>query len=257
MKKYLILTAMAVVMAAPCYAQDVSSTRIKQTDTAVERAAREQGFVNAGNAPAGAASGASEMSAPPVIENSSVLMMAPQAPEGESSAAPAATPARPALVTDGLPPGLVLDGPGTEAYKKKHRRKKAKKAATEQVKPAEEKPVAQKPAEKFAAPEPAPAEPEAMPDANAMPPADEMPEPTPAPETAPAPAPEQQGAMPEQSMPEPAMPDPSMPQLEPAPLGTPAPAQDDNDPLGMPGLQPGVPHPGDARMPAPSNPFAP
>lgn len=70
--------------------------------------------------------------------NHSVMMMAPKPLPEDAAAVPVTTnAARPSLVTKDLPYGLVMDGPGTEAYKKKKRRQKkaeeARKAVQEPV----------------------------------------------------------------------------------------------------------------------------
>ena len=227
MKNYVVMTALAMLIAAPAHAQTVNDTNIKKTMTAVERAALEQGFIpNTAGQPAPAYSGAAEP-APGVIENSSVLMnMAPEAPVAADPApAAAAQPAanRPALVqSNGLPYGLVMDGPGTEAYKKKHRKKKKKKAAVEQAAPA---PVAKEEPAPAPTPvvEPVVEQPPVMPDANAVPP-QQMEAPVPSPEPAPAPSPE---PAPSPDLP---APDLGLPSPEPAPAPAPAP---NDDPLGL------------------------
>lgn len=230
MKNYVVMTALAMLIAAPAHAQTVNDTNIKKTMTAVEKAALEQGFIpNTAGQPAPAYSGAAP--APGEIENSSVLMnMAPEAPVAADPAPAAAaqpTATRPALVTaDGLPYGLVMNGPGTEAYKKKHRKKKKKKAAVEQAAPA---PVA----EEKPAPAPTPVvepvveQPPVMPDVNAVPPQQmeaPVPSPEPAPAPEPAPSPEPAPAPPTD------LPVPDMGLPEPAPAPAPAPNE---DPLGL------------------------
>jgi hypothetical protein len=195
MKRYALMIALASVAAAPCYAQLAGETNVMKTETAVERAAREQGFSSSIGSGAAAP-------APQVIENTSVMMMAPEAPASAAQPAQSGMPqtsyggSRPSLIKDGLPAGLVMDGPGTEAYKKKHRKKKKKKAAVEQAAPSEpsakpapapapEEPKPAEPPKEEPAPDPAPdfaapvEEPPVMPDVTAPSPVDPMPEPEP------------------------------------------------------------------------------
>lgn len=239
MKKYVLLTALALVIAAPAYAQPTNETAVKRTLTAVEKAAVEQGFSPAGpgamNNDAGLAP-APEFDAAPaapavtqkVYSNTDTGVSADMAPQAASPAlSPDVTPAsgnRPSLVTtgeNGLPKGLVMNGPGTEEYKRKHRakKKKAKKAAVEQAAPVEA--VAAPEVKPEPVSEPAPL---VAPVAEAPP---AMPEPTPVAPVEPAPAPE-------------AAPAPMAAPVEPAP----APAE----------LQPS---PGPDPLAAPADPFAP
>ncbi|MEZ0261050.1 MAG: hypothetical protein ACAH80_08570 [Alphaproteobacteria bacterium] len=147
MKKHIALTALALILVAPGLAHAQSTSAVSRTSTVVERAAQEQGF----EAPA-ATSGY-------VVP--SLATMAPEPPAASAPAAPSSRPgavpfgsdtgSRPSMVTNGLPAGLVMNGPGTEEYKKKHRKKKKKAAApvapVEQAAPVESS---------FAAPEPTP-----------------------------------------------------------------------------------------------------
>lgn len=208
MKKYALMIALASVIAAPSHAQLAGETNVMKTETAVEKAARQQGFSSSTvNSPPTTTTGGTgswtAAPAPDVIENTSVQMMAPEAPAPQAqhhSGVPvlSGTPApysgsRPSLIKNDLPAGLVMDGPGTEAYKKKHRKKKKKKVAApvEQAAPVAQETPKEEPApepvkeEAAPAPEPAPVPveetPPAMPDVTATPPVEE---PAPAPEAA-------------------------------------------------------------------------
>ncbi len=233
MKKYVLLTALALVIAAPAYAQTANETNVKRTLTAVEKAAVEQGFSpanpgamnnDAGMAPApefepAAPAAAAAPAAPRVYSNTDTGVSADMAPTA-AGASPTLSPDvmptgaaaapggnRPSLVTtgeNGLPKGLVMNGPGTAEYKRKHRAKKKKKAAVEQAAPVEAGVASPE-----VKPEPV-SEPVAAPVAEPVmeaPPA--MPEPTPvAPvEAAPTPAP----------MAAPVTPEPAPAELQPSP----------------------------------------
>ena len=222
MKKYVLLTALALVIAAPAYAQTSNETAVKRTMTAVEKAAVEQGFSPASPGPAayGADSAAGMAPAPefepaPAAASSPVVKklysntdtgvssdIAPTAAGASPTLSPDVMPAgsapsgnRPSLVTtgeNGLPKGLVMNGPGTEEYKRKHRakKKKAKKAAVEQAAPMEAG-VATPDVKPEAVSEPAPyvapvtEAPPAMPDTSSVPPSSDPSAPTPAPLAAP------------------------------------------------------------------------
>ncbi len=202
MKKYVLLTALAIVIAAPAYAQTSNETAVKRTMTAVEKAAVEQGFSPAGpgamNNDAGLSPAPEFDAAPaaPVVQkiysNTDTGVSADMAPTATPALSPDVMPAgaaaapsgnRPSLVTtgeNGLPKGLVMNGPGTAEYKRKHRAKKKKKAAMEQAAPmAAEEPVASPEVKPEAAPYVAPVAEPVM----EAPPA--MPESTPAPLAAP------------------------------------------------------------------------
>lgn len=201
MKKYLALTALALLMATPASAESVNDTNIKRTMTAVERAAIQQGFIKVKPGEDSALmtdsvsiSSPAMTSAPPSLmetaptpmlaptakqapsvftDNHTVMMMAPKPLPVDAAVVPAATSGRPSLIKKDLPYGLVMDGPGTEAYKKKKRRQKK----AEEARRAEPAPVVAPKA--VAAPEPVMMreEPAAMPDHNSLPPAEEpMPE---------------------------------------------------------------------------------
>ena len=227
MKKYVLLTALALVIAAPAYAQTSNETAVKRTMTAVEKAAVEQGFSPAnpgatsyGNADAGPgmapapefepAPAAAAEPAPvkhKVYSNTDTGVssdIAPVAAGASPTLSPDVMPAgaaptgnRPSLVTtgeNGLPKGLVMNGPGTEEYKRKQRakKKKAKKAAAavEQSAPVAEtnmKPEAVSEPAPYTAPvaEPVMEAPPAMPDTSSVPPAADPAAPTPAPLAAP------------------------------------------------------------------------
>lgn len=183
MKKYIVLTALALVLNAASAARAEAPGAIQKTETAVERAAQAMGWEPAPQA-------------------------APSAPAADimmpTDEAAAAAP-KPAADSKKLPAGLVmngpstLDGPGTAAYKKKQRKKKkaaAPKPAVEAAAPAAVE--AAPPAEAFAptpveAPVPAPEVPAPAPEITA-------PAPAPAPEM---PAPE---AAPQLEMPAPTIP---------------------------------------------------
>lgn len=203
MKKYLALTALALIMASPAKAEGVNDTNIKRTMTAVERAAIQQGFIKLkpGEDSAlmtdGVTMSPAMTSTPPSLMqeapapmlaptqkarpsvfsgNHSVMMMAPKPLPEDAAVVPVTTnAARPSLVTKELPYGLVMDGPGTEAYKKKKRRQKK----AEEARKADPAPVAA-PVTKRPTPAPAVVQepvkheaPVAMPDHNSLPPADE------------------------------------------------------------------------------------
>lgn len=217
MKKYVLLTALALVIAAPAYAQTSNETAVKRTLTAVEKAAVEQGFSPAGpgamNNDAGLApapqfepAAAAPAVTQKVYSNTDTGVSADMAPQSASPtlspdvvpAGAAATGNRPSLVTtgeNGLPKGLVMNGPGTEEYKRKHRakKKKAKKAAVEQAAPVEAvaapevKPEAVSEPAPYVAPvaEPVAETPPAMPEPTPVAPVEPAPAPTPAPEAAP------------------------------------------------------------------------
>jgi translation initiation factor IF-2 len=215
MKKYVLLTALALVIAAPAYAQTANETAVKRTLTAVEKAAVEQGFSpagpgamnnDAGLAPAPEFEAAPAAAAPAVTQkvysNTDTGVSADMAPQSASPAlSPDVMPAggnRPSLVTtgeNGLPKGLVMNGPGTEEYKRKHRakKKKAKKAAVEQAAPVEAvaapevKPEPVSEPAPYVAPvaEPVTEAPPAMPEPTPVAPVEPAPAPTPAPLAAP------------------------------------------------------------------------
>lgn len=216
MKNYIALTALALILLAPGYAHAQSTSAVSRTSTVVERAAQEQGFeANGGAAP----------SSSYVVP--SLSTMAPVAPEASASSvtpsfAPApAGAARPGLVTNnGLPKGLVMNGPGTEEYKKKHRKKKKKAAAAAPVAPVESAPTE---SSNFAAPAPTPEAATAI----------ETPAPAPAP-TPVAPAPE--AAPPADIPPVPAAADPAMPAPSADPSTDPTPGE-----LGPGGIEPPAP----------------
>ncbi|MDI1226476.1 MAG: hypothetical protein PSY14_02175 [bacterium] len=235
MKKYVLLTALALVIAAPAYAQTSNETAVKRTMTAVEKAAVEQGFSPTSPGPAAYGNADAGMSAAPAPEfepapaapaappvkhklysntdtgvssdiapTATGASMSPSlSPDVMPAGAAAASGSRPSLVTtgeNGLPKGLVMNGPGTTEYKRKHRAKKKKKAAVEQAAPMEAD-VASPSLKPEAAPYVAPAEPvmetpPAMPDTTSVPP-----------ETAPAPAP----------MAAPVTPEPAPAELQPSP----------------------------------------
>lgn len=200
MKKYLALTALALLMATPAFAGSVNDTNIKRTMTAVERAAIQQGFIkvkpgedsalmtdSVSMSPAMTSTPPSLMQTAPtpmlepqerqqpsvITGNHTVMMMAPKPLPEDVAIVPATTNARPGLIKKDLPYGLVMDGPGTAAYKKKKR----SQIKAEEARKADPAPVAvPKPA---SAPEPVirHEEPAALPDHNSLPPAEEpMPE---------------------------------------------------------------------------------
>ena len=68
MKKYVLLTALALVIAAPAYAQTSNETAVKRTMTAVEKAAVEQGFSPTSPGPAAYGNADAGMSAAPAPE---------------------------------------------------------------------------------------------------------------------------------------------------------------------------------------------
>lgn len=157
MKKHFIPAALALVLAAPAHAQSVNDTHIKRTVTAVEKAAIEQGFIS--RSAGTELLGGTEAQQPDAIGDHSVTLMAPEAVE---AAPPAAAPGnRPSLIRQELPAGLVMDGPGTEAYKKRKRKKAAMLKKQEAAPVREEKPLAAPVAHE---------EPVALPDENALPP---------------------------------------------------------------------------------------
>lgn len=229
MKKYVLLTALALVIAAPAYAQPTNETAVKRTMTAVEKAAVEQGFspANPGATSYGNADAGPGMAPAPEFEpaaaapapvkhklysNTDTGVSSDIAPTATGAASPTLSPDvvpagaassgnRPSLVTtgeNGLPKGLVMNGPGTEEYKRKQRakRKKARKAAVEQAAPAEAvaspevKPEPVSEPAPYVAPvaDPVMEAPPAMPDTSSVPPSDPAPAPLAAP-VAPEPAP--------------------------------------------------------------------
>jgi hypothetical protein len=183
MKKYVVLTALALVLNAPSDVRAEAPGGIQQTQTAVERAAQAMGWE-----PSAAAAASAPAAAPQMTEMPDAKM-----PEDEVKPAPKAAPK--------LPEGLVMNGPrNEEEYKALHRKKKRKK-----------KPVAAKPAVEAAAP----AEEAASAPAVEAPPPAEMaaPAPAPAPEMlapAPVPAPAPEAPTPE-AAPQLQMPDPTIP----------------------------------------------
>ncbi|HYD17619.1 MAG TPA: hypothetical protein VEF76_03975 [Patescibacteria group bacterium] len=226
MKKYVLLTALAIVIAAPAYAQTANETAVKRTPTAVEKAAVEQGFVpNAPGPDLSSPPPMGDMSDAPVPTMSSttttttaVRTGAPMLPADAPASAIAAANGKtvtssPAVIhtqENGLPKGLVLNGPGTEEYKRKHRaKKKKKKAAVQQEAPAQSD-VSAEPVSNSTAP--------IMPDANAVPPADiaptPLPDPAPTAPTTPSQAPANDPTIAPVPSPE-AMPSPSPDPLAP------------------------------------------
>ncbi|MBI1215463.1 MAG: hypothetical protein GC185_06570 [Alphaproteobacteria bacterium] len=171
MKKFIALTALALVFAAPglCHADSMktdSQHGIDKTMTVVEQQAIQQGFEKSPGEPLPAKNGGmlSPTGLAPVAPAAAPVKMkkvkkpaAPKAPVVAAPAAPAEPAAkRPSLIRqDDLPKGLVMDGPGTPAYKKKHHHHKAKKAVEDKKVMMEEKPAT--PAAKpMPAPAPAP-----------------------------------------------------------------------------------------------------